>query len=96
MTVTNAPYYFLTCQGKLDNLLFPACPMRSNGGFVQDDVIKAALLEGGWTEAGNGHRCPACSYRAAQQSPKPIVERKPRAAKVAAPPQEVPDGTRTD
>lgn len=75
MTLMSTPYFDLACNGKLANLRQPDCLAVSEGGFDQDDVIKAAL-ERGWTESGKGHRCPGCSYVAAEATVAPA--RKPR------------------
>jgi hypothetical protein len=71
----STPYYDLSCQGKLANLRQPECLAVSEGGFDQEAVIKAAL-ERGWTESGKGHKCPGCSYVAAEATLVPA--RKPR------------------
>jgi len=65
MTLMSTPYFDLSCNGKLANLRQPDCPAVSEGGFNQEDVIKAAL-ERGWTESGKGHKCPGCSYVASE------------------------------
>jgi hypothetical protein len=75
MSLVSTPYYDLHCQGKLANLRQPDCPAISEGGFDQEAVVKAAL-ERGWTETGKGHKCPGCSYVAAEATVAPM--RKPR------------------
>jgi hypothetical protein len=83
MTLMNTPYFDLACNGKLANLRQPDCTAVSAGGFDQEAVVKDAL-EIGWTESGKGHKCPGCSYVAAdatvaparkpRQKPAPIIE----------------------
>lgn len=67
MTLMSTPYFDLACNGKLANLRQPDCLAVSEGGFDQDEVIKAALVRG-WTESGKGHKCPGCSYVAASDT----------------------------
>jgi hypothetical protein len=77
MSLISAPYFELTCNGKIDNIRHPNCPSVSPGGFEKDDVVKRALGLG-WQESGNGHRCPGCSYVVAVEPAAVKPERKPR------------------
>ena len=84
MSLKATPYYELTCNGKLDNLRQPDCLAVSNGGFVEEDVVKAAL-ERGWTESGKGHKCPGCSFTASAQVAAPVRKTRSPKGEQAAP-----------
>jgi hypothetical protein len=75
MGMSSAPYYFMTCSGKIDNLLSPTCPSVSTGGF-DEDAVRTAAVAAGWQLDGKG-LCPGCSKVTA--TPKP-----PRTSKAKA------------
>lgn len=85
MSKQTATYHFLSCNGKLSNLIQPNCQTVSEGGFDQT-VVELEAMGSGWSQDGNKDYCPACSARrtpaaSAVQPPS----RRPRKAAAADP-----------
>ncbi len=60
MTVVSTPYHQLTCNGRIDNLVDPACTTRSPGNWDLE-LMHLTAKERGWREHGRGHLCPSCA-----------------------------------
>lgn len=72
MTRIATTYHALTCNGRIDNLVDPACPARSPGGWDADQMEQRAFATG-WREHGKGHLCPGCA-RAADAKDAPAED----------------------
>jgi hypothetical protein len=88
MTAHVAKYHYLTCNGRLDNLVQPNCPATSPGVLIDETALTAAAGDLGWTRDGSRDYCPSCStQRSIPESSTPKPQRKtPRARTEAEPP----------
>jgi len=66
MTLQAATYHYLSCNGKLNNLVRPDCPALSEGTFEDKATAEAAALSSGWSKDGRSHLCPECTRRTAK------------------------------
>lgn len=83
MTMRSGIYNWLTCNGRVDNLIQPQCPAVSPGGFDNPDLVVKTALTLGWTESGGKHYCPAHS----SGTVLPLEPRAPRKSRTkSAPP----------
>lgn len=80
MTLIVDKCYSLRCNAAVDNPLHPQCEMRSPVVYNDEEALSMLAKEGGWTEKGGKHFCPAHPV-AIEVVTKPAS--KPRAPKLA-------------
>lgn len=74
MALATATYYYLTCNGRLNNLVQPKCPAMSDGALGSEEEARSNAAAAGWL-LGPKDYCPAC---ARNHTPTPDAAAEPK------------------
>lgn len=76
MPLATTTYYYLTCNGKTDNLLFPKCPAVGPGRLGSEEEAQQAAFDRGWIADGKQIYCPGCKTTVTVHTPDEPAEPK--------------------
>lgn len=81
-----ATYNYLSCAGKVDNLLHPRCGFLSDGGWEDLDTVRKRALVAGWTSpTKTSDLCPIHSQAIREVPPAPRAVRQATAVRQPEP-----------
>lgn len=86
MSLATAIYYYLTCNGRLNNQVQPKCPALSDGVLGSEEEVREKAVAAGWL-LGTKDYCPSCArnHIPAPDSPVEAPKRSRRQPKATDP-----------
>lgn len=75
MTLQTQHYHFLTCNGRVDNIVDSTCGAKSPGEWRDAELMEEKAIKLGWTKVARGHLCPSCSAAESTEKAAPAKSR---------------------